>query len=63
MGEHTALEGGTELALHEAGDGVMVLAGSGEEGLEVLANGLVQQRLLRAAGRVGKRCLTRVGPR
>lgn len=46
MGQHTAFEIGSDLALDEAGDGRSLRSRSGEEGDELRADDLVQERLL-----------------
>ena len=51
-GEDTTREIGAQLALDEAGHGMLALAGAREEGLEVLPDDLVQQGLLGAVARV-----------
>jgi len=46
VGQHAALEIGPYLTLDEAGDGCALLACAREEGLEVLSDDFVKQRLL-----------------
>ncbi len=46
VGEHAAVQIGTDLALDEAGDGHVRRSCSGEEGLELVANDFVKERLL-----------------
>jgi hypothetical protein len=55
-GEDATREIGAQLALDEAGHGVLALAGAREEGLELLADDLVQQGLLGAVA-----CVAGVG--
>ena len=59
-GKDAAVEIGAELALDEARNGLVTNAASREKGLEVLADGLVEKRLLGAPGRVGSRRLAEV---
>ena len=49
MAENFAGEIGAELALDEAGDDAALFPGGGEEGLEVLLHGAVENGLLRLA--------------
>jgi hypothetical protein len=46
-GEHAAVEVGTQLSLDESRDGCTLLTSPGEEGLELLPDDFVEQRLLR----------------
>ncbi len=46
VGEHTAFEIGADLALDEAGHGRTIAPRSGEEGLELLPDDFVKERLL-----------------
>lgn len=55
MCQHTAAEIGTQLLLDELGNGPALRAGSRQKGLEVLADVLMEERLLGAARSVGGR--------
>jgi hypothetical protein len=46
VSEHTAVQIGTDLALDEAGDGHVSRSCSGEEGLELVADDLMEEGLL-----------------
>ena len=53
MGEDTTGEVGAQLALDEARQGMIALAGASQEGLEVLPHSLVEKRLLGTVRDVG----------